>query len=191
MSNENVRLYWHDRILAKTLIPLIPRDVRPNHFTILRVLITPLICYYMWFGIYDLALTLFLFAALTDILDGVLARVRKQITAWGTVADPAADKLLIGSVVLIFVTKEINMTFAVVIIVIEILIILSGLARKGRGESVSANWFGKWKMVLQVTGVAGLLVARLSGVHFFVPFSIGTFGLAIVFAVISLLTYGL
>ncbi len=110
---------------------------------------------------------------------------------WGTVADPAADKLLIGSVVALFVAQEIDIVFATIIIVIELMIILTGLARRRRGEYVSANWYGKLKMLFQVVGVTALLIARWSGIQLFVPFSIGTLSIAIVFAVISLLTYGL
>ena len=191
MTNENCRLYWHDRILAKTIIPLIPRDLRPNHLTILRILLTPLILYYVWISAWNVALFLFLFAALTDVLDGVLARVRKQITMWGTMADPAADKFLIGSIVTLFVAKEVNQTFAAVIVLIEVLLILTAIMRRRRGEYLSANWYGKMKMLFQVVGVAALFAAKLSGVTLFVPFSIGTLSLAVIFAIISLLTYGI
>lgn len=191
MTNENVQLYWHDRILAKTLLRLIPRDVHPNHLTILRVILTPFVLYYLWLSEWDIVLPLFLFAAATDMIDGSLARVRKQITTWGTIADPAADKFLIGSVVVLFVATEVNSVFAAVIVVIELLIILAGIIRHRRGHMTSANWYGKVKMLFQVAGVTALLVAKLSGLDLFVPFSIGTFSLAIVFAVISLLTYGL
>ncbi len=191
MTNENVKLYWHDRVLAKTLIPFIPRDVHPNHLTILRALLTPFVLYYMWVEQWHVALPLFLFAASTDMLDGTLARVRKQITMWGTIADPSADKFLIGSVVVLFVVKEVNPIFAGVIIVIELLIILTSIIRHHRGHLTSANWYGKVKMLFQVLGVTALLIAKLSGLDLFVPFSVGTFSLAIVFAVISLLTYGL
>ena len=191
MTNETVKLYWHDRILAKTILRLIPRDVRPNHLTILRFLLTPFVLYYLWQQNWPVVVPLFLFAALTDALDGSLARTRKRITMWGTVADPAADKLLIGSVVALFVAQEIDVVFATIIIVIELMIILTGLARRRRGEYVSANWYGKLKMLFQVIGVTALLIARWSGIELFVPFSIGTLSIGIVFAVVSLLTYGL
>lgn len=191
MTNENCRLYWHDKLLAKTVVPLIPRDIRPNHLTILRFLITPLILYYVWISDWRVAFVLFIFAALTDVMDGVLARVRKQITMWGTMADPAADKLLIGSIVTLFVAKEVNQTFAAVIVLIEVLLILTATMRRRRGEYLSANWYGKLKMLFQVVGVAALLAAKISGLSLFVPFSEGTLALATIFAVISLLTYGI
>ncbi len=191
MTNENVKLYWHDRLLAATLVKLLPRDLHPNHLTILRVILTPCVLYYLWLEAWEIVLPLFLFAAFTDMVDGSLARVRKQITMWGTIADPAADKFLIGSVVVLFVAKEVNSVFAAVIVIIELLIIIAGVIRHRRGHLVSANWYGKLKMLFQVIGVTALLIAKLSGLNLFVPFSVGTFSLAIVFAVMSLLTYGL
>lgn len=191
MTNENVRLYWYDRWLAATILRPIPHDVRPNHLTILRGLLIPLVLYYLWHEAWDIVVPLFLFAAFTDVLDGSLARSRKQITMWGTVADPIVDKLLIGTVVILFVAKEVNVAFAAIIIGIELLTGLSALFRRRHGAAVvSANWYGKIKMLLQVVGVTALLIARWSGLELIVPFSIGTLSVAIVFAVISLYTYG-
>jgi CDP-diacylglycerol--glycerol-3-phosphate 3-phosphatidyltransferase len=191
MTNENVRLFFHDKLLEKTVLRLIPLDVKPNHLTIFRVLITPFVLYYLWLENWDVVIPLFLLAAFTDVLDGSLARTRKQITMWGTVADPAADKLLIGTVVVLFVAKEINLVFASIIVFIEVLIMLTGIVRHKKTGYISANWYGKLKMVFQVIGVLALLLAKWSGLNLFVPFSIGTLSIAIVFAIISLYTYGL
>jgi len=191
MTNENVRLFAHDRVMAKTILPLVPRWVHPNHVTILRMVLTPFVLFALWLEAWPIALPLFLVTALTDALDGSLARVRKQITLWGTVADPAADKILIGSVVILFVAREINPIFAALIVVVELVIVLSALYRRSHGVYASANEFGKIKMCLQVTGVSLLLLARLLGFQLAVPFALGTLGLAIVFALVSLVTYGL
>lgn len=192
MTNENVRLYWHDKMMEKTILRLIPRNVRPNHVTMFRVFLIPFVLYYLWIENWDVVVPLFLFTAMTDVIDGSLARTRKQITTWGTIADPVADKLLIGSVVVLFVAREINPAFAAVILALEIMIVATAVfRRKRRGEYISANWAGKAKMFLQCAGVTALLVAKASGVDLFVPVSIGTLSLAIMFALISLYTYGL
>jgi len=192
MTNENARLYFHDRLLERTLLRLIPRDVKPNHLTMLRVLLTPFVLYYLWLEQWEIVVPLFLFVAFTDVLDGSLARTRKQITMWGTVADPVADKILIGSVMLLFVAKEINLAFAMIIVFLELLIVGTAIIKKKRGsEFYSANWYGKLKMFFQCVGVTALLIARWSGLELFVPFSVGTLSVAIAFAVISLYTYGL
>lgn len=191
MTNENVRLFFHDRLFAKTILRLIPRWVHPNHVTVLRFILTPFVLYFLWVESWAVVLPLFLFAAFTDAIDGSLARTRKQITLWGTAADPAADKLLIGSVVILFVAREVNPIFAAIIVLMEVLIAISGLYRRAHGKMSSANEFGKVKMVLQVVGVTILLLARFFDFQLAVPFAVGTLAVAIVFAIVSLITYGI
>lgn len=190
MTNDTIRLFPHDRVFAKVFIPLIPSSVRPNHFTVLRFVLIPLVLFSIWLESWPASLTLFLLASFTDALDGSLARLRKQITMWGTVADPIADKLLIGSVVVLFVAREIHPGFAALIVLLEILIVIGALLRRRRGSYVAANEYGKLKMFFQVVGVTFLLLAKLIGITFAIPFAIGTFSLALIFAMVSLVTYG-
>lgn len=189
MTNENIQLYPHDRIFAWTLVPITPKFIRPNHLTVLRFLLIPFVLLAMWNESWTWSLGFFLFAALTDAWDGSLARLRKQITLWGTLADPVADKLLIGTVVILFVAKEINIIFAITIVIIEIMLIIGAYIRKRQGRYISANNYGKIKMVLQVIGISLLLIAKLFGVEMAVPFAVGTFSVAILLAVVSLITY--
>lgn len=191
MTNENVQLFPHDKIFAKLIIPLVPQAVRPNHLTVLRLCLTPFVLWFLWREQWALALAFFLVAAFTDALDGSLARVRKQITIWGTIADPVADKILIGSTVVLFVAEAVNVLFALIIVLIEVMIGLGAWYRKGHGEIASANQYGKIKMVLQVLGVAALMVAKIAGLQLAVSVGVGTLTVATVFAVVSLLTYGL
>ena len=191
MTNDNIKFYPHDKFMKHTVLRLVPEWVTPNHVTILRFLLTPWVLYFLWIENWPVALVFFLLAGLTDAIDGSLARVRKQITLWGTIADPMADKLLIGLVVILFVAREVNPLFALIIIFVELLIAFSGFWRSRRGEISSANNYGKLKMLFQVAGVALLLFARLLGLPLVVPFATGTLTIAIVFAVVSLLTYGI
>ena len=192
MTNDNVRVYFHDRLLKRTLLRFVPHDVKPNHLTILRALLIPFVLYYLWLERWEVVVPLFLFTAFTDVLAGSLPRTRQQITMWGTVADPIADKFLIGSVVLLFVAREINIVFAAIIVILELLIVLTAVIKKKRGKQYfSANWYGKVKMFFQCVGVTALLIARWSGIDLFVPFSVGTLSVAIAFAIMSLYTYGL
>ena len=80
--NENIKLLPHDRVFAAFLEPLVPQTVRPNHITALRLVSIPFILYFLWQTNYNIGVPLFLFSALTDAIDGSLARVRKQITTW-------------------------------------------------------------------------------------------------------------
>jgi cardiolipin synthase len=67
----------------------------PNTLTITRIIIIPIFVTAIIYKRYDYALYLFIVAALTDIFDGLLARLKNQKTALGTFLDPLADKFLI------------------------------------------------------------------------------------------------
>ncbi len=185
------KLYPHDRLMAKTIIRLVPSFVTPNTITWLRFLMIPIVLYLLLVKDYAAGVPFFILAAFSDALDGSLARVRNQITDWGTFYDPLADKLLITSVVLFVVIQYINPIFGFIILGLELILLFGGIIRKRRGQVVSANVIGKTKMFLQFLGVTFLLVAVWSGIDLFIPFSIATLSLAIVCAVVSIITYGL
>lgn len=192
MTNETIRFYPHDYIFRYTVIPLIPRWIRPNHVTVFRMIATPLVLALLYFENYRWGVPIFLIVACTDAIDGSLARLRKQITVWGTFYDPVADKILMGSVFILIVLKHINLWFGLLLIGVECTIALGGVYRRVKGlPIVAANIYGKTKMVLQVIGVGFLLFSLWHGIDLFIPFSIGTFSLALVFALISLWTYGI
>ena len=174
-----------------TVLWFIPNWVHPNHVTVMRFILTPLVLYFIITEQYSIGIPFFLIVAFTDAIDGSLARVRKQITEWGTFYDPVADKILIGSVALLIVAQYINVYFALLIVFLEALIIGGGYIRKLRGDLIPANIFGKTKMILQVVGVTFLLFAVWMQFDLFVDVSVATLGLAVIFAVISLFTYGI
>ena len=180
-----------DKLLAVTILPFIPRKVTPNQVTILRFILTPAVVWSFITENYRLALPLFLLTALTDAIDGAMARTRNQITNWGKVADPIADKILIGSVVLVFVSKYLHGLLAGAIIGVELLFFVFGYFRLKHGRVIQANLWGKIKMILQVTGVATLLLALLLNLPFLYFWAYGIFVIAILFALISLISYGL
>ncbi len=186
------KLYPHDRFLAATLVPFIPRFVTPNSVTVFRFLTTPLVLFLLATGSYRLGVPAFIFVALTDVLDGTLARLRRQVTPWGTFYDPVADKLLIGFVLLLILTQYVHPLLTGAVIGIEIAIAIIGFARRKRGRVVSANMFGKIKMILQVIALSLMLL----GLWFHgapLLLFLGSLVLvgALAFAVMSLLTYGL
>jgi len=185
------RLFPHDHVLRYTVIPLIPCFITPNMVTVFRIVMTPVVLWLLYLQNFSLGVPLFWFVAFTDALDGSLARLRNQVTPWGTFYDPLADKIFIGSVVLLVVVNHVNIIFGFLILLVECAIILGAFVQRRRGKIMSANIFGKTKMFLQVLGVSFLLIAMWAGFDLFIPLSIGTLSLAIVFAVISLLTYGL
>lgn len=185
------KLFPHDYVLRYTIIPLIPSFISPNMVTMFRIVMTPVVLWLLYTGQFQVGVPLFLIVAFTDAIDGTLARLRNQVTDWGTLYDPLADKVLIGSVVLLVVIQHVNVFFGLLIVSVEAILLMGGYIRKRQGKHVGSNLFGKTKMFLQVAGVLMLLMALWVGYDLFIPISVGTLSLAIVFAVISLFTYGL
>lgn len=185
------KLFPHDHIMRYTFIPLIPSFISPNMVTMFRIVMTPVVLWLLYTSQFEIGVPLFLFVAFTDAIDGSLARLRNQVTDWGTFYDPLADKILIGSVILLVVIQHVNVIFGLLIVAVEATLLVGGYVRKRNGEVISANVFGKIKMFLQVSGVLMLLIALWAGFDLFIPLSVGTLSLAVVFAVISLFTYGL
>jgi len=85
-------------------------------------------------------------AALTDKYDGVLARKFNQITEWGKILDPLADKIAVGAVVLVLLhLNAIPLWFVVVVLGRDILIFTGGMYIKAtRGVVLPSNETGKW-----------------------------------------------
>lgn len=187
---DHIKILPHDRLCARTILMLFPKWVKPNHLTILRMLMIPLVLWFLVMENYEWGIPLFLLAALTDSLDGSMARTRNQITDWGKIYDPVADKALIGSVMVVVVLQHVNFYLGIVLIALEVAVLVGAAVRYKKGIISQANVWGKIKMLLQVVGVTFILFALAFGWNLFISISQGTFFLAIIFAIISLLTHG-
>ncbi len=185
------KLFPHDRLLGKTIVPLIPLWVTPNAITILRFFGTPFVLFFLSIEAFVVGIPLFIFFAFTDALDGSLARLRNQITAWGTFYDPIADKLLIGSVAILITARYIHPAITIILVLVECLIVIGGYYMRRKGHLMSANIFGKTKMFLQVVGVGLLLLGVALNASILISIAAAILMAAILFAVISLFTYGL
>jgi CDP-diacylglycerol--glycerol-3-phosphate 3-phosphatidyltransferase len=182
------KLYITDKILAHTVLPFIPRFIKPNYVTILRFLTTPAVLWFLWQQLYKQALIAFVLVAFTDALDGALARTRDQITRWGKVYDPLADKILICSVIYIIVLKHINPYLAFAIVFLELIIVAAALTKKRR-KDIQANWWGKSKMICQVGAVCILLLGLIFHLAALVMLSSIVFFVALILGLVSLFTY--
>lgn len=177
-----------DKILNFTLLWLFPKSVRPNFLTVFRFVSVPFVIFFLLNGDYTIGLWLFAISAFTDALDGAIARTRHQITDWGIVFDPFADKLLIGSAAIIVISKFISPILAGVIVTLEVFLIISSYVRF-KGEIVPAKTAGKIKMILQSLGVGLLLLAIVIHLPILILVATYTLYLAIFFALLSLLVY--
>ena len=185
------KVLFHDKLLAATVLKLFPRFIKPNHVTVFRFITTPVVALLMFFGRYDVGLWAFLLVAFTDMIDGSMARTRDEITEWGKIYDPLADKILIGSMIFVIVLRYIDLWTSLVIISLELIIIAVAWYRVHKDIKVEANVWGKIKMILQVLGVTILLLSIIFNIAALLPFASGTLYLAIAFALVSLLTYGI
>jgi CDP-diacylglycerol--glycerol-3-phosphate 3-phosphatidyltransferase len=145
----------------------------PNYLTFARIIVVPLIVVVLltpvtesWLGIsgYAAAVVLFVAASLTDILDGQLARRRKQVSTLGKFLDPVADKLLISAALIVLVEKHLAPSWAVVVILGREFII-TGLRSVAASEGIiiQAQALGKIKMWAQCVAVTALLIAAANG----------------------------
>lgn len=145
----------------------------PNYLTLLRILIVPLLVVvlltdvvdsYLGFSGYAFAIGVFLIASFTDILDGHIARRRNQVSNFGKLLDPIADKLLVSAALIVLVEKHLAPAWAVVIILGREFII-TGLRSVAATEGIviQAKNLGKIKMWAQCVAIVALLVAGATG----------------------------
>lgn len=182
------RVTIFDRFFAATILPFFPKSVSPNRITIFRFVSIPVILFLLLFGYNFAGTALFVVAALSDALDGALARTKHRITKWGIVADPLADKLLIGSVALLVVWKELGWPLALAIVSIELVLAGSAYFRY-RGKLMPAKTVGKIKMTLQCIGVGFVLLYVAIPNSLFLLIGQYTLYAAIAFGFLSLLVY--
>ncbi len=186
--NDTIRLTIIDRLLRSTLLRFIPDRVTPNQITLFRYLTIPFIIYFFLKGNYPVGTSIFIISALSDAIDGALARTRRQITDWGILNDPIADKLLIGTVSIIVVAKFLSIELAMTIIFLELCLIMMNYWRH-HGKIIQAKITGKTKMVFQCFGVISLLLFVLSGFLIFLILAQVFLYLAVLFALLSLFVY--
>ena len=177
-----------DRFLAKTFLPILPAGTTPNPITKFRLISIPFVALLFALNFYLAGTILFLFSAFSDALDGALARTKRKVTTWGTLYDPIADKLLIGSVATIVISKHISVYLALAIVIIEIFLVSSAYFRY-KGRIVPAKTMGKSKMILQCVGIILLLFSMLFGVPALLTAATYVLYAAVVFALLSLFVF--
>ncbi len=146
----------------------------PNIITIVRVFIVPLMVAALlapknfdfkelvYFKREEWGALLFSVAAISDGIDGWLARRRNEVTVFGQLLDPLADKLLIASALIALVDLQLAETWVVTVIIGRELAVtgLRGLAAT-YGFNYSAGWIGKWKMGAEIAAIILLILGNL------------------------------
>jgi CDP-diacylglycerol--glycerol-3-phosphate 3-phosphatidyltransferase len=140
-----------------------------------------------------IAFVLFLVAAVTDFVDGWLARRWNLVTAFGRVADPFADKVLIaGSLITLLqfpaATTVLTTWYVVIVVAREFLVTAIRGVVEATGKPFPADRLGKWKMVSQCWTVAAL-ITMVTGTGFWVWAAQWGFWVSLVLTVVSGLNY--
>lgn len=140
----------------------------PNSLTVARIAAVPLFLVFLFmpgtvFKI--LALAIFAVAALTDAVDGYLARSLREVTTFGKLADPIADKILVAAALVSFVEfGELRAVPVIVILARELLVTGLRIFAMAEGMVISASSLGKAKTISHVGLVLFLLATRHFGV---------------------------
>ena len=174
----------------------------PNLITISRIVLIPLIIaiYYVpdtWLSFQGknvVATAVFIFAAVTDWLDGYLARKLNQMSAFGAFLDPVADKLIVvGALLVLLKEGRVDTVVALIIVGREIAIsaLREWMAKVGQSKSVAVAFIGKLKTVTQMIAVPLLLLYEDDLLGFVNCQALGTIliNVAAVLTVISMLYY--
>lgn len=134
-----------------------------NKLTLIRIFLVPI--FLVFIAVKDIpygkhiATAVFIIAALTDKLDGYIARSRNQITRFGKFMDPLADKLLVTAALVSLVEFQIIPTWiAMIIIAREFAVTGLRSIAAAEGVVIAASWWGKIKTVIQIVAIIFALI---------------------------------
>ncbi len=136
----------------------------PNKLSTLRIALIPVMVALMYPNTRVcniLALVVFAIAALTDFLDGYIARKHHLVTEFGKFVDPVADKLLVLSALIMLIQHHVMLAWVVVVILARELCV-DGLRMiaVGHGQVIAAGKLGKIKTVSQIILVLWLMLTH-------------------------------
>lgn len=164
----------------------------PNKITLFRVVMIPIFVVFMLVqdipnGRY-IAAAIFIIAALSDLLDGYIARKHNLVTNFGKFMDPMADKLLVASALICFVELKLLPAWIVIIIIAREFII-SGfrLIASDNGVVLAAGWWGKLKTNVQMI-MSVMLIINLDNTFINILEQIAIY-LAVILTIISMVDY--
>jgi CDP-diacylglycerol---glycerol-3-phosphate 3-phosphatidyltransferase len=172
-----------------------------NRITLVRIFLVPIVVIFLLirfdFGIVRIgfvtlrvdeliATFIFIIAAVTDGLDGYIARKSKTITNLGKFLDPLADKLLITAALISLVEMQrLDAWIAIVIISREFAVTGLRLIAVAEGHIIAASALGKIKTIVQIVAIVSLMLNNFPFSNFAFPFSIISTWLAVVITILS------
>lgn len=165
--------------------PLNLRWTLSNALSVLRMLLVIPTWFTLTSGMRLATVALFILSALTDVLDGWLARKRNEISDLGKILDPLADKVYVGVVVVIMLMQEmLPLWFVLVVLGRDLLILVGGILFERRtGVVLPSNYPGK----IAVLVLSGTLLAIVAGASATITELMG--GTALLLLAISFMLY--
>lgn len=142
---------------------------------------------------------IFLVAALSDILDGLLARLTQSVTSFGRILDPVVDKVIVCGAFVLFASHHFwdgstNITgvhpwMVLVILTRELLVSAIRSHAEGEGQEFGASWVGKLKMFIQSVTVCVILAQLAWNLDWAAPLRLGCVWLTVIVTALSAITY--
>ena len=141
----------------------------PNILTVIRILLTPLFVIFLLKDLFHFALLVFTIAAISDGLDGLLARYFNQYSVLGAYLDPIADKLLLASAFVSLAVLKIIPPWLAVIVLSRDILIITGIAVFSLTDipiEINPSLVSKWTTVAQfLTILLTLLDPDIPGIQ--------------------------
>src|SRR3954452_1692475 len=137
----------------------------PNTLTLSRLVLAVVVFALISYGYYWSAVVVFTMAAITDALDGYLARLLDQATPVGRQLDPLVDKVIVsGGFIYLLSTPGTGLAPWMVTTIVVRELLIQGLRSllEGRGEAFGARWAGKLKTTVQCLAIATILLCLVA-----------------------------
>lgn len=165
----------------------------PNILTIIRFILIPFIFIIVINKHFLLGLIVFTISAITDILDGYIARKYNYITDIGKLIDPLADKLTQVSLLLaLFLLDLLPLWILLIVFVKELVIIVSAsLLYSKKDVVVYSKWYGKLATTLFYLAIVSTLIINQFNLQFSFEIDLYLYYLAVLSTVFSLIMYGI
>ena len=127
----------------------------PNFITLIRILIAPIIFYFIVNEIFIAAIVFFTIGSISDFLDGYIARNYNLVSKFGKYFDPIADKLFIlsGFISLAIICDYVQLWMIIIILLRDAIITICRFYLKNRNFSIQANLLGKSKTLFQISTI--------------------------------------
>lgn len=134
----------------------------PNKLTVFRVFCIPVFVAVMLITAiphnYYIAVTIFIVASLTDLLDGKIARKHNLVTNFGKFMDPLADKMLVSAALICLSPAMIPSWVVIIIISRELFISGFRILAADQGIVLAAGWWGKFKTAFSMIMIIVLII---------------------------------